>query len=185
MSEAVVGSILSAVITGVFTLIGTRMEARHSTASGGTTNSAPRVGPMQPAMQPAAGTINYGRVLIDIGILQLIINVVGYVIGYSIGSAMAGTASLADMMAVVFTVILVVGTLLLSVGFFWRALLVDRSIRWRHFSFVAVGVALTTLVLNSIFLPGANLNALSLVFAFAQTFICMGIGVGLANRTGR
>jgi len=183
VSDAVLGAVLSAVITGVFTLIGKRMETRQLTASGGATTSTATGGPMRPAA--AAGAINYGRVLIDIGILQLILNLVGFVIGFSIGAAMGGTTSAEAMVAVALTVIVVVGTILLAVGFFWRALLVDRSVRWKHFSLVAVGVALTTLVLNSIFLPGASLNAVTLVLAFTQTFICMGIGVGLANRTGR
>jgi hypothetical protein len=182
VSETVLSAVLSAVIAGVFSLIGKRMEIRQQTAGGGTTTSTATGGPMQPA---AAGTINYGRALIDIGILQLILNLAGFVIGYSIGAALSGTTSVENIFAIVYIVILLVGTILLSIGFFWRALLVDRSVRWKHFSLVAVGVALTTLVINLLILQGVGLGGGALVFAFAQTFVCMGIGVGLANRTGR
>ncbi len=168
MSQAIVTTVISAVIAGVFTLIGKRMEL-----------SSGRVvarGPSAPGdiTQPARVAIDYGRVLIHIGIVQLVGNIVGAFLGVLIG----------PYPAVLIPSILIVGTAAVGAVFFWMAASVDRTVRWKHFSLVSVGVAITTVIINSIFLQ-IPLSLGLLAFAFAQTFLAMGIGVGLANRGGR
>ncbi len=108
--------------------------------------------------------------MVHIGILQLVGNLVGFFWGLLIG--IPGIAYL------------VISAVVISAGFFWAASSVDRAVRWRHFSIVAAGVAITTLILNSILLQ-LPISLGYLAFAFAQACFSMGIGVGLANRSGR
>src|SRR5262245_40577517 len=77
MSEALLGPILSAVIAGVFTLIAKRIEFSHS-GDDAQTLASPITSPVT---QPTAGAINYGTVVKHIGILQFILNLVGFLMG--------------------------------------------------------------------------------------------------------
>ena len=175
MSDAVLGAFISAIIGGVFSLIGKRMELRQRSAVGAPTDS----GTAGAVTRPPAGVINYGQALTHIGILQLIVNLVGFVVGQSVGPTNPGA---------VFPLILVLGTVVASAFFYWASLRVDRAVRWRQMSIVAVGTAITTVVINSIFLQiqlSLGVFMTLLLFALVQTFVCMGIGVGLANRAGR
>jgi hypothetical protein len=177
MSETIVAAILSACITGVFTLIGKRLELRQQSVGG----AAPASSGGGVATQLPAGAINYGRVVIDIGLLQLVGNLSGLVVGSLIGGALGGTTSFEAIMAAVQITNLIVGTIVLSAGYFWRGLSVDRSVRWKHFFLVAIGVGVTTVLVNSLILP-IPFTFGTLLFALAQSFICMGIGTTLANR---
>ena len=81
MSDAVLGGLLSAVVAGVFGLISKRMELSRSgiiAKSGSTPLESPA-----PAAPLSIGSINYGAVLRQIGIIQFILNVAGFLIGYA------------------------------------------------------------------------------------------------------
>ncbi len=167
MSEGLLGTILSAVIAGLFGLISKRMDLRRdqekNTSAGAKTTD----------ITAAIASINYGNVLKHIGILQFIVNVVGFLAGLLLGAAGSSTET-------IIISLLFIGTVVLSAGFFWAALSVEKVIRWKHLSIVAVGVAITTVIVNSIILQ-TPLTLLSFAIAFAQSFISMGIGGALAN----
>jgi hypothetical protein len=171
MDTEVVVAIVSAIIAGIFQLIGRRMEFAHS---GGATSPTTRI-PGQPSAAIAStGRINFGLALRQIGILQLALNLVGFIVGIAMGAV---GANMEEMVVA----ILFIGTLLLIGGFVWVALSVGRAVRWPHMITVALGVAVITVVINAIILQGP-LTMLALVIALAQTFISMGIGGAIANK---
>lgn len=174
MSEALLGTIISAVIAGVFNLISKRMELSDSR------NNANSVVPSavnSATGQPYIETINYGTVLKHIGILQFMLNLVGFILGFGLGMTGASVDT-------IIVAVLLVGTILLIVGFTWSALSVEGAVRWKHIAAVSVGVAITTLLINSIFLQ-QPISLLSIVVAFAQSFVSMGIGGVIANTVKR
>lgn len=128
-------------------------------------------------VQPAAATINSATVLLHIGILQFVINLIGLIIGLAMGV----TGATPDT---VILTILVIGTIVASAGFFWSALVVDKGIRWKHLALVAVGVAITTLIINSILLK-TPITVLHVALALVQMFVSMGIGGFVANSVKR
>ncbi len=84
--------------------------------------------------------------------------------------------------------LLVFGTLALIIGFLIIGLRVERSIRLLHMTYVALGLAATTIIIN--WLAGA-LRPTSvavvigaIIFALIQTFFGMGIGGGLSFLIG-
>ncbi len=183
MSEALLSSILSAVIAGVFTLVAKRMESSHShddvkavsspipAPAPSSTDSS--TSPATPSAPSAPGAINYGTVLKHIGILQFMLNIAGVLVGIIIGATGASEDTL--ILSALF-----IGTIVLIAGFVWSALSVEKTVIWRYLVFVAIGVAITTLILNSIILQ-MPLSLASLAVALVQNFTCMGIGGLIAN----
>jgi hypothetical protein len=150
----------------------------------------------QPAPHPAAYPVtrrgvNYGRVLLHIGVFQLAVNMVGFVIGFLLGALLyaAGQSTTSEgANALFFLVILVFGTLALITGFLIIGLRVERSIRLRHMTYVALGLATTTIIINwlaGVLRPtsvGVVIGAV--IFALIQTFFGMGVGGGLSFLIG-
>lgn len=101
------------------------------------------------------------------------LNIAGVLVGIIIGATGASQDTL--ILSALF-----IGTIALIAGFFWSALSVEKSVIWRHLVFVAIGVAITTLILNSIILE-MPLSLASLAVALVQNFTCMGIGGFIAN----
>jgi hypothetical protein len=135
--------------------------------------------------------VNYGRVLLHIGVFQLAINVVAFVIGFLLGALLyvAGQSTTsAGASALFFLVTLVFGTLALIAGFLIIGLRVERSIRWLHMTYVALGLAVTTVLINwwaGVLHPtNAAAFAAPIIFALIQTFFGMGIGGGLSFLIG-
>jgi hypothetical protein len=83
MGTEVVVAIVSAVIAGIFQLIGKRMEFAHS---GGATSSATLISGRPSGAIAPGGRINFGLALRQIGILQLALTLVGFVVGMAMGS---------------------------------------------------------------------------------------------------
>ncbi len=172
MSDALLSSVLSAVIAGVFTLVAKRMETSHghedTRAKASSTPTA-----TSPATKPVAGAINYGMALKHIGILQFLLNSVGFLVGIIVAATGASSDTLILMA-------LFIGTILLIAGFFWSALSVEKSMLWKYLVVVALGIAITTLIINSIILQ-IPLSLASLAVALLQNFSCMGIGGFIAR----
>jgi hypothetical protein len=171
MDTEVSVAIASGIIAGIFQLIGKRMEFAYA---GGATSPATPIPGQPPAAIASIGRNNFGLALRQIGILQLVINLVGLIVGFAMGTV-GGT------MEGALVAILFIGTLLLIAGFVWVGLSVRRAVRWRHMITVAIGVAVITVVINAIILQ-IPLTMLAFVFAMAQTFISMGIGGAIANK---
>jgi hypothetical protein len=135
------------------------------------------------AAQPAAPSVNYSKVLLHIGILQLVVNVVGLIIGIAVG-ALVGTSDL----GLFYILLFFFGTLAAATMFFIFGLRVDRAVRWRHLSLVALGTIPLTLLVNALGLAASGQTVYSsaaafvvaVIVAFCQTFLSMGIGGGLA-----
>ncbi|MEI7748370.1 MAG: hypothetical protein WCI81_04775 [Chlorobiaceae bacterium] len=174
MSDALLSSVLSAVIAGVFTLVAKRMESSHAHDEASVVASqTPTATATTPSTKPVSGVINYGSAIKHIGILQFLLNIVGFLVGIIVGATGAGTETLILMA-------LFIGTIVLIAGFFWSALSVAKSMIWKYLVVVALGVAITTLIINSIILQ-IPLSLASLAVALVQNFSCMGIGGFIAR----
>lgn len=171
MDTEVTVAIVSAIIAGVFQLIGKRMEFAHG---GGATSPAAPIPGQPPAAIASIGRSTFGLFLRQVGVLQLALNLVGFIVGIAMGTVGANMEG--TLVAIFF-----IGTLLLIAGFVWVALSVSRAVRWRHMIMVALGVAVITVMINAIILQ-IPLTMLALVFAVTQTFISMGIGGAIANK---
>lgn len=169
MSGELLVAVVSAVIAGVFTLISKRMELSRP-RDGAKTLPSQGASPTVPV---APGAINYGLVVRQIGILLFIISLAAFLFGIIMGAT--GASEDSSIIAWLFT-----GTIVLSAGFFWAALSIERAIRWQHLVVVAIGVAIISLILNSITLQ-MPLSLASLVLALIQQFVGMGIGGSIAN----
>ena len=138
------------------------------------------------AMRPPSPSVNFGKVLIHVGILQFVLNVLGFAIGFIVASVGASTgASATTTASIAFLLVLALGTLIAIIAFLIIGLRVDTAIRWQHLVLVALGTVLLTLLINSAIgeteTPQAGITAAAIVFAFIQVFIAMGIGGGLAT----
>src|SRR5258707_11431913 len=139
---------------------------------------------LAPAWQPTAPSVSSGQVLIHIGLLQFAVNVVGAVIGFTVAALGATSgASEASINNTIIALVLLFGSLTAIVFFFFIGMRLERTIRWRHLSYVALGTALLTVFVNSLFLQTA-ISIGAIVFALIQTFVMMGIGGGLASLVG-
>ncbi len=168
--ESVVPLIVSGLITGLFTLISKQMELNHAT-----NKSANEAGAA--ASASSASRLNYGLALRHIGILQLVGNGLGYILGMILPFFTQDFSS-------ILTALQILGTIGLSVGFYWIALPLDKSIRWNHLIIVAIGTAITTFAINSFVLStvlDVTVPAEALPLAFIQPFISMGIGGFIAS----
>src|SRR5260370_13908657 len=126
MSQAVLKTAISGLIAGVFALIGKVLEARLRNASvtAVTTSMRETVTTTQSMDSP-----NMGKVLIHIGILQLIGNIVGLFIGLIWGSS-----SLGSFLAL----LLVFVTFALTICFAWSGTRVSRLVRCIHLLYVSI-----------------------------------------------
>jgi hypothetical protein len=152
---------------------------------------APHPAPPPVAYPAARHGVNYGRVLLHIGVFQLAVNVVAFVIGFLLGALLylAGQSTGSESSQLLFTaVILIFGTLALIVGFLIIGLRVERSIRLLHMTYVALGLAVTTVLINwwaGVFHPTSVAVVIgAVIFALIQTFFGMGIGGGLSFLIG-
>jgi hypothetical protein len=178
--------VLSSAAVGMLSWTGgyilTRLRARSQSAPAGQpfvqSGQAPNFDAM--AVRPPAPSVNFGAVLIHIGILQFVVNVVGFVIGFTVGAALSGTGASAETVYnIVLLLVLIFGTLVAIIAFLIIGLRVDTATRWQHLVFVALGTVILTLLVNSL-LGAQALTPAAIVFAFVQTFVAMGIGGGLA-----
>lgn len=172
----------------------------HRRASGAVSMQMGQVMGGLPASQPLAPPfappvarrgVNFGRVLLHIGVFQFVVNVLAFLIGFLIGFALVSSGQSVDSASsqlLLLLVILVVGTSALIAGFLIIGLRVERSTRLLHMTYVALGVAATTLIIN--WLTGAlhPTSAAgfigSVVFALIQTYFGMGVGGGLSFLIG-
>ena len=139
---------------------------------------------LAPAWQSPAPSVSSGQVLIHIGLLQFAVNVVGFIIGFTVATLGATSgASEASINSTTIALVLLFGSLTAIVFFFFIGMRLERAIRWRHLSYVALGTALLTVVVNSLFLQTA-ISIAAIIFALIQTFVAMGIGGGLASLVG-
>lgn len=130
--------------------------------------------------RPPSASVNIGDVLIHVGILQAVVNVVGFTIGWLVATFGPRTgASITTLQATALLLVLVFGTMVAIIAFFLFGLRVNPAVRWRHLSLVALGTVILTLLVNSILLQQA-IQPASVVFAFIQTFFAVGVGGGLS-----
>jgi hypothetical protein len=205
-------SLLSSAIVGIFTLFGgiviNRMKKRNDDPRL-STNAVPQQNwyayrqppaypaqpyPMQPgspiypaqpgyAPAPARPTVNFGLVLIHVAILQFVANVIAYVVGFIIGfgvGSLGGDA--ASLNTLLILVLLPVGTIILTIGYFIIGVYVNPAVRWLHLTYVALGTAIATLIVNSVIggMPTPAVFFAAIVISFVQSFVAMGIGGGLS-----
>jgi hypothetical protein len=165
MSDELLGTILSAVIAGVFTLIGKRMELGHT--RGGTEPSVPPRSDSPSSdktRQPALGAINYGLVVRYIGIIQFVASL----------ATLISDRVMPQFLAESFV------TVIYIVGYFWLTLRVDRDSVWTHLTLAAVGVSITTVLINGILSPAA-LTLTALIISLLYNFLLMGASVLLSK----
>lgn len=125
---------------------------------------------------PAAPRLNWGQALWHIGILQLVVNVVGVIVGVLVRLAVPQQ----DFLGAFIAVQLLLGTLVMIGFFVLFGLRVPRALMWRHLSVVALGTAVLTLLVNSVFaLTAEFLNPAADAFALFQSFLAMGLGGGI------
>ena len=122
------------------------------------------------------------KVLIQIGILQLVVNIMGLLVGFVVGELGVGEGLY--LLAIFFF-----GTLTAAIMFFIFGRGVDRRVRWRHLTYVTLGTIPLTLLVNAVVnisignspFTSAGQFVLAVIVAFCQTFLAMGIGGGIAN----
>jgi hypothetical protein len=143
-----------------------------------------------PGAPQATRGVNPSQVLIHIGLLQFLVNLVGFTIGVIVGISSGSSADPQTVQGVVELLILIFGTLTAIIFFLIIGLRLDRSVRWRHLSLVALGTAVATLLVNFVvsvartgtspLLSSTAVFVASVLFALAQSFVSMGIGGGIA-----
>jgi hypothetical protein len=194
MIQAFISQLLPSIgVTVVTAIIGQFMSRAMGSGAGAGGVQVP-LGPYVPGVpgapvpvQPPAPrpAVNLGKVIIQIGILQLIVNVIGLVVGTVVGAAVGSTGGSEETaITAVILILIPVGTLAEIIAFYVIGVRVDRAVQWRHLTYVALGTIVLTVLVNSLFLQTAP-TVLSFAVAFAQTFLAMGIGGGLAARFGR
>jgi len=159
--ESIITVIVSGLITGLFTLISKQMELNHSKnnkiINGGLNDG-----------------INYSLILRHIGVLQLVGNIIGFISGV----LMAGS----DIATIIY-VVTILGTIGLSVGFYWIAKSIELTSRWTHLVIVAIGTGITTFSINYVVFSAVGLiiSVEQLPLALIQPFVSMGIGGFIAS----
>ena len=130
-------AIISALIAGTFSLVGIVLNHKLTSGSGSTRTASvmQTVARTSQPPTPVRGTVistpqsmkrvNFGKVLIHIGIIQLVANVMGLIIGLVLGSNGASIDT-----TIVW--LLVVGTIILIASFYLSGISVDRAIMWKH-----------------------------------------------------
>lgn len=131
---------------------------------------------------PQAPSVNMSKVVIQIGILQLVVNIMGLLVGFVVEELGVGEGLY--VLAIFFF-----GTLTAAIMFFIFGRGVDRRVRWRHLTYVTLGTIPLTLLVNAVVnisignppFTSAGQFVLAVIVAFCQTFLAMGIGGGIAN----
>lgn len=186
--QAIADQLATSAIVGIFTML-TGIVMRRFKKD----NVSPVVVYVQPSQfappgsvaqpQPAQirrPSVSFGLVFIHVAILQFVVNLVGAAIGFSvgyIGAQAGGDASTLTALAVLIQ--LVAGTMVLIIGFAVVGMIVDPAVRWRHLTYMAIGTAIATLIVNFAFgfrSASAIVWATDIVTSFAQAFVAMGIG---------
>lgn len=173
MDSQVLIAIISAVATILGAWIANRPKRAEQSAAAVTVPAS--VVPSAPPMAVSPTQVEFGRVLRDIGIVQLVANMGTAIFGFAMGLDGAPVGSSAFIIGILF-----LGLLLGGIGFFISGLLTEPAKRWRHLMHVAIGVVIATLVLNSLLL-GTPITALVIAVALIQTSIAMGAGGALAG----
>lgn len=170
MTEPVLIAIISAVIAGVFGLIGKQMElARPSRLNNPLANET--VGPTRP------NSVNFGTVVKHVGVLQLCANLVAFLTSVILVVAGANETS-------IIVIVLILGTIVSAVGFLISGSLVNHSVRWTHLIFVAIGTLIFSLALNSLLLQ-QPLSSEGLILGAVQVFGTMALAGVLLNALKR
>ena len=177
MSQLLSSTVVAAIITGVFTLIGKWMETIQKNSAKSPTNiplpqSTIDISPHAASLPSAS--VNYGTVLIHVGIVQLVANVIGVILGIVIlglNRASLGTYILVD---------LIFGTFAIIVCFYWFGTKVNRAIMWKHLTYVSIGAVIVTQLID--LLLGGTVSGMTVIIALIQTFFAMGIGGSIAMR---
>ena len=165
---AVLSAVVSAIITGIFTLIGKWIERNQKNSPQSQANiSSPHSAENALSASLTTASVNYGTVLIHIGIIQLIGNVMGLIIGFF--TLRLFGASLGTYYSTVF----IVNTVVLVVCFIWSGTKVDRAIVWKHLTYVSIGIVIVDLLIDTLF--GAAISGPVVVYTLIQTFVAMGI----------
>jgi hypothetical protein len=180
LTELVSSAIFAVLSWGVGSILH-RNQGKNRVPSPAVTQSGQMPPFNAPAVRPSATSVDFGAVLIHIGLLQFAVNVVGFVIGFTVGVVGSGAGiSAAALNNIVILLVLIVGTIVAIIAFLIIGLRVDTATRWQHLVFVALGTVILTLLVNSL-LGAEALTPAAIVFAFIQTFLAMGIGGGLAT----
>jgi hypothetical protein len=186
--QAIADQVATSAIVGTFTLL-TGIVMRRFKKD----NASPVVVYVQPGQfvppgsfaQPQAAqirrpSVSFGLVLIHVAILQFVVNVVGTAIGFSVGYIGAQTGGdISTLTALAVLIQILVGTMLLIIGFALVGVIVAPAVRWRHLTYVAIGTAIATLIVNFAFglrSDSAIVWATDIVTSFVQAFVAMGIG---------
>jgi hypothetical protein len=188
MSE-VLTQVAASVMIGILSWIGSRALSYYKQKRAPASATIPPmpasapgiVPPVSYPLRPPTPSVDLSAVLIHIGILQLVGNIVGVITGF-FGGALGFSEGLL-LLALFFF-----GTVTEIIMFLIFGLRVERPLRWRHLTYVALGTIPLTLVVNALAyaLQGRTLYTSlaevfgAIVFATFQTFLSMGIGGGLA-----
>lgn len=188
---AIANSLVSSAIVGIFTLVlGLVLRRKKDNAAIAYTQPSQYAPPGWPAypqpvqpIQPAQTvrpSVNFGQVLIHVAILQFVANVIGLFVGFSVGyiGTKTGTDS-GTLVALNILILLMVGTVVLIIGFALIGVIVNPEVRWAHLTYVASGTAIATLLVNFAFgfrSASATLWVTAIITSFVQAFVAMGIG---------
>jgi hypothetical protein len=178
-------TIVSAIIAGLFTLIGVTLEKKASVSP--ILPSSPGSG-AQPTVTPIP-SFSIGRSLIHIGVIQFIIQILGAIVGFITGIVLVSVPSMRfeDFMNIVILISLIAGSLGLIIAFTISGAKVDKMYRWQHLFYVALGIAISSVFVNYLIFAAIGWNVpfdtQSLAVAAVQTFVCMAIGGAIANIT--
>lgn len=187
--DAILPQLASSIILALLSWIGSqflswlkRQRAATQLASQQPHQAVPGAPTPQLTQPHMATTVNYGQVVLHIGILQLVVNVVGVIVSLFLRASGAGP----DTFTTNYILLqLPLGTLTAIVIFFIYGLRLVKVVRWRHLTYVALGTVVLTLVVNSLLTQSPILfNPAAVVFALMQTFAAMGIGGALAQVLG-
>jgi hypothetical protein len=194
--EFLYSAIIALIFTGTgrawSTITHRRASATTGMQMGQVMGGPPASQPLAPPVAPpvARRGVNFGRVLLHIGVFQFAVNVIAFIMGFVIGLALisSGQSITSDSSQLLLLLVTyVVGTIALIVGFLIIGLRVERSVRWLHMTYVALGVAATTLIINVLLsgnLPGLATLVGAIIVALVQTFFGMGVGGGLSFLIG-
>ncbi len=147
----------------------------------GTPPSAPMTPNAATGPQPSRPAIDVKVVALHIAGLQFGASVMGFLVGVVVFLLAGGQPFVRELNL---AALLLIGTVVLSAGFFAIAMMVPRAERWQHLTYVAVGTAAAMLIVNTLFGAGATTFAVFVFVvleALCQTFLAMVIGGGLAT----
>jgi hypothetical protein len=177
--------VLASASVGMLSWLGgyflTRLKTQHPVAGAPGGQIPPYGVPAgAPLVYSPAQAVNIGQVLIHTGILQFVVNVVGFAVGFLVAAVgVSAGVSVESRQTIGLLIILVLGTLIAIVAFCIIGMLVDKAVRWQHLTLVALETMLLTLLINSL-AEQLPVTFAGIIFAAVQTFLALGIGGGLA-----